>query len=97
MLGKKSNIIELHDIVYKERHDMKKQARVADDWMMNVFGLAAIHPGSSTGGVLDRTKIEKPERTCETQLSHPASQKLSQVTYYKLDLCNLCNCFKMHN
>jgi hypothetical protein len=97
MLGKKSNIIELNDLVYKERHDVEKQARVADDWMTNVFGLTAIHHGSSTGGVLDRTKIRKPEGTCETQLSHPVSQKLSQVTYHKLDLCNLCNCFKMHN
>jgi hypothetical protein len=52
---------------------------VADDWMTNVFGLTAIHPGSSTGGVLDRTKIGKQEGTCETQLSHPASQKLSPV------------------
>jgi hypothetical protein len=94
MLGKKSNIIELNDQVYKERHDVKK-ARVADD-LMNIFGLNAIHPGSSTGGVLDRTKIGKPEGTYETQLSHPASQKLSHVTDYKLDLCNLCNCCQMH-
>jgi hypothetical protein len=70
---------------------------VADDWMTNAFGLTAIHHGSSTGSVLDRTKIGKPEGTCETQLSHPASQKMSQVTYHKLDLCNLCNCFQMHN
>jgi hypothetical protein len=97
MLGKKSNIIELNDLVYKERHDVEKQARVADDWMMNIFGLTAIHPGSSMGGVLDRTKIGKPEGTCERQLSHPASQNLSQVTDYKLDLCNLCNFFQMHN
>jgi hypothetical protein len=72
MLGKKSNIIELNEIVYKERHDVKKQAREADDWMTNVFGLTAIHPGSSMGDVLDRTNIGKPEGTCETQLSHPA-------------------------
>jgi hypothetical protein len=90
-------VIELNDLVYKERHDVKKQARVADDWMMNVFGLTAIHPGSSTGGVLDRKKIGKPEGTFKMQLSHPASQKLSQVTDYKLDLCNLCNCCQMHN
>jgi hypothetical protein len=80
MLGKTSYIIELNDLVYKERHDVEKQARVADDWITNVFGLNVIHPGSSTGGVLDRTKIGKPDGTCETQLSHPASQKLSQVT-----------------
>jgi hypothetical protein len=64
MLGKKSSIIELNDLVYKERHDVKKQARVADDWMINVFGLTAIHPGSSTDGVLDRKNIWKPEGTC---------------------------------
>jgi hypothetical protein len=97
MLGKNSYIIKLNDLVYKERHEMEKHARVADDWMTNLFGLAAIHPGSSTGGVLDRTKIGKPEGACETQLSHPASQKLSHVTDYKLDLCNLCNCCQMHN
>jgi hypothetical protein len=54
-LGDKSSIIELHDLVYKEIHDVKKQARVAADCMTNVFGLTVIHPGSSTGGVLDRT------------------------------------------
>jgi hypothetical protein len=72
MLGKKSSLIELNDLVYKERHDVEKQARVADDWMTNVFGLTAIHPGSSTGGVLDRTKIRKPEGTYKTQLNHPS-------------------------
>jgi hypothetical protein len=97
MLGKKYNIIELNDIVYKERHAVEKQARVADDWMNNIFCLTVIHPGSSTGGFLDRTKIGKPEGTRETQLSHPASQNLSQVIDYKLDLCNLCNCCQMHN
>jgi hypothetical protein len=97
MLGKKSNIIELNDLVYKERNDVEKQARVADDWMTNIFGLTAIHPGSSTVGVLDRTKIGNPEGTCETQLSHPHLKKLSHVTDYKLDLCNLCNCCQMHN
>jgi hypothetical protein len=61
MLGKKSNIIELNDLVYKERHDVKKEARVADDWITNIFGITAIHPGSSTGGALDRTKIGKLE------------------------------------
>jgi hypothetical protein len=39
---------------------------VTDDWMMNVFGLTMIQPVSSTVGVLDRTKIGKPEGTCET-------------------------------
>jgi hypothetical protein len=56
---------------------------VADDLMTNVFGLTAIHPGSSTGGVLDRRKIGKPEVMCETPLCHPSSQKLLDVTYYK--------------
>jgi hypothetical protein len=97
MLGKKSSIIELNDLVYKERHDVKKQARVADDWMMNVFGLTAIHPGSSTGGVLDRKNIGKREGTCKTPLCRPASQKLLKVTDYKLHLCTLCNCCQMHN
>jgi hypothetical protein len=97
MLGNKSSIIELNDRVYKEIHDMKKQARVADDWMTNVFGLTSIHPGSSTGGVFHRTKIGKPEGMCETPLCHSASQKLSEVTDYKFDLCNLCNCCQMNN
>jgi hypothetical protein len=97
MMGNKSSIIELNEMAYKERHNVKKQARVADDWMMNVFGLTVIHPGSSTGGVLDITKTGKPEGTCKTQLSHPASHKLLQVTYYKIDICNLCNCCQMHN
>jgi hypothetical protein len=70
MLGKKSSIIELHDLVYRERHDVKKQAQVADDWIMNAFGLTSLHPGSSTGGVLDRAKIGKQEGTCGTPLSH---------------------------
>jgi hypothetical protein len=76
---------------------VKKQARVADDWMMNVVGLTSIHSGSSTGGVLDRKKIGKLEGTCETSLSHPPSQKMLQVTDYKLDLCNLYNCCQMYN
>jgi hypothetical protein len=97
MLGKKSNIIELNDLVNKERNDVKKQASVADDWMTNIFGLTAIHLGSSTGGVMDRTKIGKLKGTCKTPLCHPASQNMSQVTAYKLDLCNLCNCCQMHN
>jgi hypothetical protein len=84
MLGKKSNITELNDIVYKEIHDVKKQARVADDWMNNVFGLTVIHPGRSTGGVLDRTKIGKQEGKCETQLSHPVSQNC-----HRLQITNL--------
>jgi hypothetical protein len=97
MLGKKSSIIKLNDLVYKERQDVEKQARVADDWMTNVFGLTAIHPGSSTGGVLDRTKIGKLEGTCSMSLCNPASQKMLKVTDYKLNQCNLCNCCHMQN
>jgi hypothetical protein len=70
---------------------VEKQAQVADDWIMNVFGLTVNNPGSSTYSVLDRTEIWKPEGTCKTQFSHPTSQKLSQVTDNKLDLYNLCN------
>jgi hypothetical protein len=70
---------------------------VADDWVMNAFGLTAIHFGSSTVGVLDRTKIGKPEGTCETQLSHPASQNrhrlqitnLIYVTYATVVKCTI--------
>jgi hypothetical protein len=36
MLGKKSSIIKLHDLIYKERDDVETQARVADDWMTNI-------------------------------------------------------------
>jgi hypothetical protein len=97
MLGKKSRSIELNHLVYKERHFVEKEAQVDVYWMVNVFGLNSIHPGTSTYGVLDRTKIGKPEGTCVTHFCHPASQKLSEVTYYNLDMCNLCNCFQMHN
>jgi hypothetical protein len=100
MLGKKSNIIELNDLVYKERRAVEKQAQVDDDWMTTVFGLTSIHPEISTGGILDREKIGKPEGICETPVCHPASPRLSEVTYYNLNmcnLCNLCNCFQMHN
>jgi hypothetical protein len=76
---------------------VEKQVSVGDDWMTNIFGLTAIHPGSSTGGVIDRTKIGRPKGTCETPSYHPTSQKFSQATDEKLDLCNLCNCFQMHN
>jgi hypothetical protein len=61
MLGKKSSIIDLNYLIYNKRQDVKKQARVADDWITNVFGLTSIHHGSSTGGFLDKTKIGKPE------------------------------------
>jgi hypothetical protein len=31
MLGKKPSIIELNDLMYKEIHDVEKQAQLADD------------------------------------------------------------------
>jgi hypothetical protein len=31
MLGKQSSINELNDLVYKEKHEVKKQAQVADE------------------------------------------------------------------
>jgi hypothetical protein len=80
MLVNNSSIIELHDLVYMERHDVEKQVQVADYWMMNMLGLTSIHPGSSTIDILDRKNIGKPEGICETPLCHPASQKLSEVT-----------------
>jgi hypothetical protein len=79
MLGKKSSIIELNDLVYKERHDVKKQAQMTDDWMTNVFVLTLIHPGTSTGSVLDRTMVGKPAK-----LPHP---KLRQPTYAQTFQC----------
>jgi hypothetical protein len=97
MLGKSSNIIELNELVYKERHNEEKHAQVANDWMKNMFGVTSIHPGSSTSGILDRTKIVKPEGIFEKPVCHPSSQKLSAVTDYNLDLCNLCNFCQMHN
>jgi hypothetical protein len=35
MMGKLSNIIELNELVYNERHNKEKQGQVADDWMKN--------------------------------------------------------------
>jgi hypothetical protein len=74
MLGKTLRIIELNKLVYKERHKEEKQAQVADDWMINVFGLTSIDRGSSTSGTLDRSKIVKPEVICETPVCQPSSQ-----------------------
>jgi hypothetical protein len=97
MLGKKLMINELNELVYKDKHNEEKQAQVAADWMINVFHLASIHPGSSTSGILDTPKIGKPEGICENPVLHPPSQKLSAATYYNLDMCNMCNFCKMHN
>jgi hypothetical protein len=83
-------------LVYSERRDLKKQAKVADDWMTNVFGLTSIHPGNSKSGSLNTTKIVQPEGTCKNPDVHPAAQKLSDITDYKLDQCNLCNNCQMN-
>jgi hypothetical protein len=46
--------------VYKERFNTEKQAQVADDYLNKVFGLTAIHPGSTEEGLLNRSKILQP-------------------------------------
>jgi hypothetical protein len=71
MLGKKSNdIIELNniysDMVYTERHkDGEIQAQVADGWMMSAYFWPNIDSFRKLNiqvvGILDRTKIGKPE------------------------------------
>jgi hypothetical protein len=35
ILGRKSSITEHNELVYNERHEKEKQAKVADDWMTN--------------------------------------------------------------
>jgi hypothetical protein len=82
--------------VYKERFNPEKQAQVADDDLNKVFGLTAIHPGSTEEGLLNRSKIHQPEGTCGKINIHPSSLKLSDVTDYKQDLCDLCNNCQMH-
>jgi hypothetical protein len=96
ILGKKSRITELNELVYNERHDQVKQAKVAEYWMTNVFGLTSIHPGSSDSVLLDTTKVGPPEGTRKKPSAHPAAQKLSEITDYKLDQCNLCKNCQMH-
>jgi hypothetical protein len=66
MLGKKSSIIELNDLVYKERHDMEKQALVTDDWMMNAK--------------LPQPKLRKPTDAQTFQCARLPHPKLSQST-----------------
>jgi hypothetical protein len=61
-----------------------------------VFGLTAIHPGSTAEGILNRSKIHQPEGTCGKTDIHPSSLKLSDVTDYKQDLYDLCNNCQMH-
>jgi hypothetical protein len=61
-----------------------------------VFGLTAIHPGSTEEGLLNRSRIHQPEGTCGKINIHPSCLKLSDVTDYKHDLCDLCNNNQMH-
>jgi hypothetical protein len=96
VLRKKSRIADLHELVYKERFNPEKQAQVADDYLNKLFGLTAIHTGSTEEGLLNRSKIRQPEGTCEKIDIHPSSLKLSDVTDYKQDLCDLCNNFQIH-
>jgi hypothetical protein len=64
VLGKKSRIADLNEVVYKKRLNPVKQSQVADDYLNKVFGLTAIHPGSTEKGLLNRSKIRQPEGTC---------------------------------
>jgi hypothetical protein len=71
VLWKKSRIADLNKLVYKERFNPEKQAQVADDYLNKVFGLTAIHPGSTEEGILNRSKIRQPEGTCGKIDIHP--------------------------
>jgi hypothetical protein len=82
--------------VYKERFNTEKQAQVADDYLNKVFGMTAIHPGSTEGGILNRSKIHQTEGTCGKIDIHPSSLKISDVTDYKQYVCDLCNNCQMH-
>jgi hypothetical protein len=75
--------------VYKERFNPEKQAQVSDDYLNKVFGMTAIHPGITEEGLLNRSNICQPEGTCGKIDIHPSSLKLSDVTDYKQDLCDL--------
>jgi hypothetical protein len=61
-----------------------------------VFGLTSIHRGSTEEGLLNISKIHQPEGTGGKTDIHPSSLKLSDVTDYKQDLCDLCNNCQMH-
>jgi hypothetical protein len=50
----------MNELVYSERLDVEKQAKVADDWMMNVCGITSIQPGIGKSGSLDTSKIVQP-------------------------------------
>jgi hypothetical protein len=96
VLGKNSRIVDLNELVYKERFNPEKQAQVSDDYLNKVFGLTAIHPVSTEEGLLKRSKIRQPEGTCGKIDIHPSSLKLSDVADYKQDLCDMCNNFQIH-
>jgi hypothetical protein len=96
VLGKKSIIADLNELVYKERFNPEKQAQVADEYLNKVFGLTSIHPGSTEEGLLNISNILQPEGACGKINIHPSSLKLSDVTDYKQDLCDLCNNFQIH-
>jgi hypothetical protein len=96
VLGKNSRIADLNELVYKERFNPEKQARVSDDYLNKMSGLTAIHPGSTEEGLLNRSNILQPEGTCGNIDIHPSSLKISDVTDYKQDLCDLCNNCQMH-
>jgi hypothetical protein len=95
VLGKKSRISDLNELVYNDRFNSEKQAHIADDYLNKVFGLTAIHPGTTEEGLLNRSKIRQPEGICGKIDIHPSSLKLYDVTDYKQDLCDLCNNCKM--
>jgi hypothetical protein len=82
--------------VYKERLNQEKQAQVADDYLNKVFRLTLIHPGNTEEGILNISKIRQPEGTCGKIDIHPSSLKLSDVTDYKQDMCDLSNNCQMH-
>jgi hypothetical protein len=61
VLGEKSRIADLKEVVYKERFNPEKQAQFADDYLNKLFGLTTIHPGSTEEVLLNRSKIRQPE------------------------------------
>jgi hypothetical protein len=96
VLGGKSRTADLNELVYKERFNPEKHAQVADEYLNKVFGMTAINPGSNEEGLLNRSKTRQPEGTCGKIDIHLSSLKISDVTDYKQDLCELCNNFQMH-
>jgi hypothetical protein len=86
----------LNELVYKERFNPEKQAQVSDEYLNKVFGLTAIHPGVNEEELLNRSKILQPEGACGKTDIHPSYIKLSDVTDYKQNLCDLCNNCQVH-